>query len=90
MRHGVPTCREPIDPNAFYMRILYRDFFFGPFQNEQEVTNAINVLDAADPYWDYDCFCIIKGSDPLPETYKDLSFVSDEIRRKILSGRVHE
>lgn len=63
------TCRHPDQPDKFYFRIMYREWFFGPFDSEQEVIDAVITLDKFDSYWDYDCVTFIKGADPLPEDY---------------------
>ena len=88
MRHGIQTCREPIDPNSIYMRNLYSTVFWGPFENEKAVIEAVNILDAVDPYWDYNPFCIIYGSNPLPEDFVfGFRFVDEDMKERIYSGR---
>jgi hypothetical protein len=88
MRYGIPTCVDPIDPKSIYMRNMYHEFFWGPFKDEQLVTDAINALDEADPYWDYDPFCIICGCDPLPSDYVfGFPAVDDETKKRIYAGR---
>jgi hypothetical protein len=84
MRHGIPTCSEPVDPKAIYMRNMYCTFFWGPFSTEDEVSQAIATLDKADEYWDYDPFCMIYGSNPLPKDYVfGFSDVDQETRKRI-------
>lgn len=69
MNPPVPTTRTPNDPSCFYMRILYRTFFFGPFKDRAELVAGIKALDAYDPMWDYDPACIIRGANPLPKDF---------------------
>lgn len=86
MKHGIPTCSEPKDASAIYMRNLYHEFFWGPFKTEDEVSAAIAALDKADEYWDYDPFCMIYGADPLPEDFvSGFRDVPREIRARIES-----
>jgi hypothetical protein len=68
-KHGVPTCKDPTDPTKIYMRNMYHEFFWGPFDDESAVIEALKTLDVADSYWDYDPFCMIYGADPLPKDY---------------------
>ena len=88
MKHGIQTCREPKDPSSLYMRNLFHEFFWGPFKDEAEVIAAINTLDTADPYWDYDPFCIIYGADPLPKDFvSGFRSVESNIQKRIFAGR---
>jgi len=92
VKYGIPTCSEPTDPKSMYMRNLYHSYFWGPFKNELEVINAINILDKADPYWDYDPFCIIFGADPLPHgdfTF-GFKFVDDVVTKRIHAARLRK
>ena len=87
-KHNLPICIEPKDPNSIYMRNMYHEFFWGPFKDEQEVISAIHALDNADPYWDYDPFCLIYGADPLPENFvSGFSFIDDAMKERIMSKR---
>lgn len=84
MRNGVQTCSKPIEPTSLYMRCMYHEFFYGPFKTEYECANAIATLDKEDPYWDYDCFCIHYGANPLPKDFVlGFTFVTDEERKRI-------
>lgn len=88
MRYGIPQCSKPIDPKSIYMRNLYREWFWGPFKDEQEVIDAIDTLDKVDPYWDYDPFCLIYGADPLPKDFvKGFTFLDDAARERISNSR---
>lgn len=80
MKYGVPTTSTPTDPNAIYMRIAYATFFFGPFLNEQDVVSAMNAMDEANPYWDYDGAIMLYGLNPLP---KDMAFGFPSVPREI-------
>jgi hypothetical protein len=88
MKHGICTCEDPTLPECIYMRTMYHEFFWGPFKDKEEVVDAINTLDEADDYWDYDPFCIIYGSNPLPKDY-DFGFksVDDATKQWIFSQR---
>jgi len=88
MRHGIQTVREPTDPKSLYMRNLYHEFFWGPFADEAALTAAVIALDKADPYWDYDPFCIIYGADPLPSDFVfGFKRASDELRARLEKAR---
>jgi len=70
------------------MRNLYHEWFWGPFKDEQALIDAIKILDKVDLYWDYDPFCIIYGSNPLPTDYVyGFKIVSNEVRERIESSR---
>lgn len=87
-RYGIPVCNEPRDPESLYMRNMYHEFFWGPFQTERDLTDAIKHLDEVEPYWDYDPFCIIYGADPLPKDYVGgFPFVDDVMRDRIFAAR---
>lgn len=88
MRYGVPTSREPSDPNALYFRCMYHEFFYGPFQTEHELVEALRTLDKADPMWDYDCFAIFRGDPNSTDWVGGLPFVSDEERERIEAARL--
>ena len=82
---GVLNVKDPVDPNAMYIRVLYRPFFLGPFESEDAVIAAIKQLDEADPYWDYDPSSIIRGANPLPTDYVGgFPFIEDEVRTRIM------
>ena len=88
MKNGNPTCIDPVNPECFYMRNLFHEYFWGPFETEQAVIDAIDRNDTADPYWDYNPFCIIKGLYPLPKDYVyGFPFVDDAIKARILAAR---
>lgn len=88
MKHNIKTCEDPTDPNSIYMRNAYRTFFWGPFKDEQAVIDAIKHLDKINPMWDYDPFCLIYGSDPLPEDYVfGFRFLDDEMKERIYKAR---
>lgn len=88
MKYGIPTCTEPTDAKAMYLHCAYHTFFWGPFKDEQEVIDAINILDEKEPYWDYEPFCIVYGMNPLP---KDFAFgfplVDTSVQKRIDEGR---
>lgn len=67
--HKLPTVKDPTDPNKIYFRLMYREFFYGPFDTKEEVSKAMAILDTWDKMWDYDGFCIIRGLSPLPDDY---------------------
>lgn len=91
MRHNIPTCSKPKDPNALYMRNMYKEFFWGPFNDEKAVIDAIKILDTADPHWDYEPFCIIYGADPLPDDFVfGFPFVSKDMKERILAASKHK
>ena len=53
------------------------------------MVQAINQLDIADPYWDYNPFTIIYGLKPLPTDYVfGFPVVSDEIKNEIYYKRL--
>lgn len=86
LRDGVAVCSYPNAPNSLYMRCMYHEFFYGPFKDEHAVSEAIAQLDKADPYWDYDCFCIHYGANPLPDDFVNgFHFVTSEQRNAIES-----
>lgn len=88
MKYGIQTCTEPTDPKSIYMRNMYHTFFWGPFNDEQAVIEAINILDAADAYWDYEPFCIIYGANPLPIDFVGgFPAVEQSIRDRIFAAR---
>ena len=87
MRNGVPTCREPADPEALYFRCMFHTFFYGPFQTEAELVEALRTLDRVDPMWDYDCFAIHKGDPTSRDWVNGLPFVSHEDRERIEAAR---
>ena len=68
-RPQLPTVRDPTLPDKLYFRLMYREFFWGPFDDEAAVASAMRQLDGWDPTWDYDLFCVIYGADPLPTDY---------------------
>lgn len=83
---GVPTCKEPRDPASLYLRIMYREWFMGPF-TEAEATAAVNHLDQTDPMWDYDCWTIHYGAEPLPEDFVGGFPYAGEVRERIEAQR---
>ena len=84
----IPTTKEPTESDKFYFRLMYHEFFFGPFDTEDDVSQALVKLDAWDPMWDYDCFCIMHGESPLPKDFVfGFPFVSDEVRHRIEKQR---
>ena len=88
MRHGVQQTNTPDKPECLYMRNLYHEWFWGPFANEDELTKAVLLLDKADPYWDYDPFCIIYGADPLPTNFvSGFPFADDSMRERLSIAR---
>ena len=63
---------------------MFHTFFYGPFGTEDDCAAAIATLDKADEYWDYDCFCIIYGADPLPSDFAfGFPLATKEIRQSI-------
>lgn len=89
MKHGLPTCADPVDANAFYVRVLYSTFFYGPFEDEGTLTAAINHLDATVEWWDYDCFAIMRGLTPLPTDYVfGFPFIEPDLLAKIEAQRM--
>jgi hypothetical protein len=88
-RCGVPTCPNPDDSSKIYMRNMYHEFFWGPFSDEEEVSQAIAKLDKADDMWDYDPFCMIYGASQLPQDFVNgFQSVPQEMRDRIESKRV--
>lgn len=84
----IPTTQTPDNPNALYFRIMYREFFFGPFETEKQLVSALKQLDTDDPYWDYDCFCIHYGKNPLPDDFvRGFRFISKDQRNSIEEKR---
>lgn len=70
------------------MRAMYCTFFYGPFQDEASLIEAIKKLDDSDPYWDYDLFCIHYGKSPLPSDYiNGFNFVDNDMRNRIEAAR---
>jgi len=69
MKNGIPTTREPNNPDAFYIQMLYHEWFYGPFASLQEKDAAVAELNKVDPYWDYDGTRTIKGANPLPDDF---------------------
>ena len=65
----IPMVENPDDPSKIYFRLMYRTFFFGPFDTKADVSKAMAKLDKWDSAWDYDCYTIIRGMFPLPEDY---------------------
>ncbi len=73
------------------MRNRYHEFFWGPFDDEDAVVIALQALDKADPYWDYDPFCTIFGADPLPEDYVfGFKSVPKDMRERIEKRRAKD
>ena len=68
---GEPTVRWPTDPNAYYIRCMYHEFFWGPYASLEEVTEATKRLFMRDPYWNYDPPCVYRG-DLTPEGQRSL------------------
>lgn len=88
LRHGVQVCKHPTKPNMLYIRVMYHEWFWGPFKTEQDVLDAMIKLDEKDPYWDYDCFSIHYGADPLPDNYvTGFNFLSQESIDKLEKER---
>lgn len=86
MKHGIPTCSQPDEPTKLYMRVMYREWFYGPFYDEAAVIAAVQHLDKAD--WDYDCFCVVSGANPLPKDYVlGFPFVPGDMRDRIEKAR---
>ena len=84
----IPTTRTPNDPNKLYFFIMYQSFFFGPFATEEELVEAMKRLDAWDNMWDYDCFGIVYGANPLPKDLAfGLPFVDKDMRDRIIANR---
>jgi hypothetical protein len=84
MKPSVPTCQHPDQPDRIYMRLMYHTFFFGPFKDEAEVIAAVKELNKQDSMWDYDCYCVIYGMNPLPKDYVfGFPSVPSEMRRRI-------
>lgn len=78
------TTRKPDQEGKLYMRIMFREFFFGPFADLAAVGNAMSELDAKDDCWDYDGVCVIYGKNPLPEDFVyGFDFVTKKEREKI-------
>ena len=88
MKFGIQTCENPTDPEQLYVRCMFHTFFYGPFKDEEAVVQALKTLDKADEYWDYDCFCIVYGANPLPKDYVGgFPFVDHEMRERIEKAR---
>ena len=84
MKHGIPTTTKPHLPDKLYMRCMFHEFFFGPFDDEQAVAAACRQLDKADSFWDYDSFCVHYGANPLPDDFvRGFKFVDPEVRARI-------
>ena len=83
MKLDIPTTRDANDPEALYFRLLYHEFWFGPFSNIVEVANALKKLDAHDPFWDYDGFGIHYGVVNMKDAVRDPIYVTSEVRDKI-------
>jgi hypothetical protein len=56
-----PITSTPTDPTKFYGQLLYRDWFFGPFDTLEQVRELVRDLDAHDPFWSYDGFGVMRG-----------------------------
>lgn len=83
---GIRKVIHPTDPQSLYIHVMFRTFFLGQFADEQAVANAITTLDKVDPYWDYDCFTIHYGANPLPDDYVGgFRYVGDEARTRIMN-----
>jgi len=84
----IPTVKYPTKSDNLYFRLMYHEFFFGPFDSKEDVSKALAELDAWDEMWDYDGFFIIRGLSPLPDDYvAGFTFVSAEERKEIEAGR---
>ena len=87
-RPKIPTVKDPTESDKLYFRLMFHEFFFGPFDSKKDVSMALAELDAWDEMWDYDGFCIIRGLSPLPKDYVfGFPFVSKEERNEIEIGR---
>jgi len=87
----IPTVKNPVCPDKFYFRLMYHEFFFGPFNTKDDVSKALADLDTWNEMWDYDSFCIIRGMSPLPDDFVfGFPFVSDEERKEIEIRRVNK
>lgn len=88
MKHGIQTTSVPNQPQCLYMRNPYHEFFWGPFADEGELIKAVIALDKADPYWDYDPFCIIYGADPLPTDFVfGFRFADSALKERVYAAR---
>lgn len=88
LRPAIPTTTTPDDPSSLYLRLMYHTFFYGPFKSEEDVLAAVKALDEWDDMWDYDCFCIVHGANPLPSDFVfGFPFVDDSVRERIEAGR---
>lgn len=73
------TVQHPDQDNKLYIRIMYRTFFIGPFDNIKAVGEAMKGFDVIDSYWDYDCSCVIYGKSDLPSDYVNgFDFITEE------------
>lgn len=88
MRNGLPTCRHPEDPTKYYFRVMYREWFFGPFDSPIAVGEAMKKLDDEDFMWDYDCVATLRGANPLPSDYVGgFPVLTDSERAKVREAR---
>lgn len=87
MKNGVATTSQASDPKLLYVRCMYHTFWYGPFASEDDVAAALRTLDAADEYWDYDCFAIHYGVADMKDAINDPVYVTQEAREKIESAR---
>ena len=70
------------------MRNLYHTFFWGPFDTLEDLTQAVILLDEVSPGWDYNPFCVVRGSNPLPRDYVGgLDFISKNERTALEKTR---
>lgn len=80
----IPKVNHPTDPSKIYIRCMYHEFFYGPFDDEVATREFVDWMDENEPYWDYDCYCIIFGADPLPKDYVfGFQSVPSEMRDRI-------
>ena len=87
-RDGLPATSDPDDPTALYVRLMYHEWFFGPFKDEAAVTAAINQLDRTAVWWDYDCWTLHYGANPLPKDFVHGFGYEKEMRERIEAQRI--
>ena len=81
------TVRHPTDPGKLYFRCMFHTFFWGPFDDEQAVVDAMAALDATDPMWDDNPWTLVRGMNPLPTDYVYGFPHEADMQQRILAGR---
>lgn len=76
---GVSISKNADATGKYYLYLGYRDFYYGPFETEEQIIETAIEFDRKDIYWRYDGFQVVEGCENSNEIK-----TNDDIKNKIL------